>query len=146
MRNLLVALFVALFAVSAFAADIVAPAADPVVAPVAAVEPAAAVVATEFNGIIEVTPAAEGQTEATVTLDMGENTYKLVAADAAKLAELVALEGKTLTVTGALVAATEADAMGTITVESWVESETVVAPVVDEAADEEVVDDAPDAE
>ncbi|MBU1109695.1 MAG: hypothetical protein KKB51_23645 [Candidatus Riflebacteria bacterium] len=139
MRNLLIAVFCVLVAVSAFAADVVAPAAAVVAPAVDVAAPVAAV--TEFSGIIEVTPAdtEAGQTEPTIVLDMGENTYKLVA-DAAKLAELTAFEGKALTVKGALVAATEADAIDSIKVESWVETEIAVTDEVP------VETDAPDAE
>ncbi|PKL46499.1 MAG: hypothetical protein CVV42_16150 [Candidatus Riflebacteria bacterium HGW-Riflebacteria-2] len=139
MRNLLIALFCVLFAVSAFAQDaVVEPAAAPVVAP--------AVSAEEFNGILEVTPAdtEAGQTEATMVLDMGEKTFKLEVADAAKRTELEALAGKAIVVKGELVAAANAEELDVIKVASWEESEMVVD---DEPVDEESTDlDAPDAE
>lgn len=140
MRNLLIALFCVLCVVSAFAQDAVAP----VAAPDAAVAPVVAPVSTDFDGIIEVTPAAEGKTEATVVLDMGEKSYQLIAADAEKLAALVALDGKTVCVKGEVVAATEAEALDSIKVESCVETEAAVSdePVVGEPD----TADAPDAE
>jgi hypothetical protein len=137
MRNLLIALFCVICVVSAFAQDAVAP-----VAPVADVVAPVAVV--EYNGIIEVTPAAEGKTEATVVLDMGEKSYQLIAADAEKLAALVALEGKTVTVKGEVVVATEAEALDTLKVESCVETAAAATEAPVEGAPD--VDDAPDAE
>lgn len=143
MRNLLIALFCVLCVVSAFAQDTVAPVAAPDAA-VAPVAPVAAPVSTDFDGIIEVTPAAEGKTEATVVLDMGEKSYQLIAADAEKLAALVALDGKTVCVKGEVVAATEAEALDTLKVESCVE--TAAAATEAPVAGEPETADAPDAE
>ena len=138
MRNLLIALFCVLCVVSAFAQDAVAPVAAP------AADVVAPVVATEYKGIVEVTPAAEGKTEATVVLDMGEKSYQLIAADAEKLAALVALDGKTVCVKGEVVAATEAEALDTLKVESCVE--TAAAATEAPVAGEPETADAPDAE
>ena len=137
MRNLLIALFCVLFTVSAFAQD-AAPVVEPAATP--------AVAAEEFNGILEVTPAdtEAGQTESTIVLDMGEKTYKLEVVDVAKRAELEALAGKTVTVTGELVVAANAEELDVVKVSSWKETEMVIndEPATDEAATE----DAPDAE
>ncbi|OGK08944.1 MAG: hypothetical protein A2W80_08290 [Candidatus Riflebacteria bacterium GWC2_50_8] len=138
MRNLLIALFCVLCVVSAFAQDAVAPVAAP------AADVVAPVVATEYKGIVEVTPAAEGKTEATVVLDMGEKSYQLIAADAEKLAALVALEGKTVTVKGEVVAAADAEALESIKVESCVE--VTEAPATDAPVTDAPAADAKDAE
>ncbi len=126
MRNLLIALFCVLFAVSAFAQD-AAPAAEPAAAPAAV----AAAPAEGYNGVLEVTPAdaAAGKTESTIVLDMGEKSYKLEVVDAAKRAELEALAGKTITVKGEVVAAT-AQELDVIKVASW----EVSAATTEEAA------------
>mgnify|MGYP000872127043 FL=1 len=137
MRNLLIALFCVLLTVSAFAQD-AAPAVEPAVAPAA--EPAAAPAATteDYTGILEVTPAdtEAGQTASTIVLDMGEKTFKLEIADAAKRAEIEALAGKTLKVKGEVVAAANAEELDVLKVASW--------EVTEQAADEAA--DAPDAE
>ncbi len=132
MRNLLIALFCVLFAVSAFAQDAAAPAADPAAAPAAA----AAVVAEDYTGILEVTPAdtEAGKTESTIVLDMGEKTFKLELADAAKRAEIEALAGKTLKVKGEVVAAANAEELDVLKVASW--------EVTEQAADEAAAPDA----
>lgn len=131
--GLMVALMVLVFAGVSFAQDAVAPATE-----VAATEVA---VPTEFTGIIEVTPAdAENkETEATIILDLGENAYKLIVA-AEKRAELEAANGKTVTVKGKVIAASETHLMDSIEVAEWVE----VAPATETATEE--VQTAPDAE
>jgi len=125
--GLMVVLMVLVFAGASFAQDAAAP-----VAP------------AEFTGIIEVTPAdAENkEAEATIILDLGENAYKLIVT-AEKRAELEAANGKTVTVKGKVIAASETHLMDSIEVAEWVE---VAQPV--EATTEEAVDDqdAPDAE
>ncbi len=125
MRNLLIALFVVLFALSAFAQG-------------------AAPVVTEFSGIVEVS-SDDTEAEPTIILDMGEKTYILVVADAAKRVELEGLAGSSVTVKGELLASTDAEEFDTIKVESWEES---AAAVIDEESidDEPIIDDAPDAE
>lgn len=128
MRNLLVTLFVVLFALSAFAQG-------------------TALAATEFSGSIEVSSTENdaGETVTTIILYKNEKSYLLVVADAVKSAELEALAGRDVIVTGEMVASTEAEELDTIKVASWV----VTAPSADEELvidDELDTDDAPDAE
>ncbi len=131
--GLLVAVSFILVAGVSFSQDAAAP-----VAP-AAVEELAPVVAdtpveAQYTGVIEVTPAdaANNETAATIILDMGEQAYKLVAGDAAKLAELEAANGKTVTVTGTVVAAGEDHLMDTLQVASWSEAAATETPAATE--------------
>lgn len=130
-------------AVVAPATEVAAPAATPVApaADAAVVAPAAdaAVVApavAEYTGVVEVTPAdvENNETAATIILDLGEQALKLVAGDAAKLAELEKANGKNVTVKGILVPAGEGHLMDMLQVSEWVEAAAPVAPVASEAA------------
>lgn len=137
--GLIVACLVVSFAGASFAQDAAAPAPATEVVAVAATEATTA----EFTGAVEVTPAdvENNETVATIVLDMGEKAYKLVIADAEKAAALEAANGKTIKVTGTVVAATESHLMDTIEVTEWA--------VVEEAPAVDVMPgtaDAPDAE
>ncbi len=116
-----------------------APAAEPVAPAADAAAPAPAV--AEFTGVVEVTPAdaANNETAATIILDLGEKALKLVAGDAAKLAEIEKANGKKVTVKGTLVPATEGSLMDTLQVTEWAEvaadaaAPTTEAPAATEA-------------
>jgi hypothetical protein len=139
MRNFLIALFGVLFAVSAFAQD-------------AAIDSAVETIVdedfqqNEFTGILDVSPVdtESGSTEALLVLDADEKNYRLMVADATMRSELEVLGGRTVTVKGKVVAATDAEELDSIDVESWVESEMLIDDEVD--LDEEGLEEAPDAE
>lgn len=145
--GLLVAVTFLFVAGVSFSQDAAAPApattetAAPAAEPVAPAADVAAPAVAEFTGVVEVTPAdaANNETAATIILDLGEKALKLVAGDAAKLAEIEKANGKKVTVKGTLVPATEGSLMDTLQVTEWAEvaadaaAPTTEAPAATEA-------------
>ncbi|MDD3148039.1 MAG: hypothetical protein PHD82_12095 [Candidatus Riflebacteria bacterium] len=122
--GLLVAVALVFTGVS-FAQDAAAPAPATTETAAPAVDAAAPVPAVaEYTSVVQVTPAdaENNETAATIILDLGEQALKLVAGDAAKLAELEQANGKNVTVKGTLVPAGEGHLMDMLQVQEWAEA------------------------